>query len=264
MSQDDDGDAGVREQIDKLEEVKDFIVGFLEGAATPDPRTKALWQDDAKEAFFDVAAAYDVLRSQSPRVEEKDRPASALAFLGMAKSRVNQVSSELKTYKTDVADDLVAKFEEAFRGASQAISSKAGVPTRTTPALASQAVVKMGEDEYALLCSACGKVATVFRVEVPRLSKTGERAILLEGITKSIHLDMRNAQVIFERLEQGNLRALHEYVEHAMEGGLDAYCPTCDKVYCKEDYDLDEVWDEGFYDCTYGTCPEGHRRLLDD
>ncbi len=70
--------------------------------------------------------------------------------------------------------------------------------------------------------------------------------------------------MIFERLEQGNLRALHEYIEHMMEGGLDAYCPICDKVYCKEDYDLDEEWDEGFYDCTYGTCPHGHRRLLDD
>ncbi|MBI4280420.1 MAG: hypothetical protein HY660_18360 [Armatimonadetes bacterium] len=25
-----------------------------------------------------------------------------------------------------------------------------------------------------------------------------------------------------------------------------------------------EEWDAGFYDCSYGTCPNGHRRIIDD
>ncbi len=57
---------------------------------------------------------------------------------------------------------------------------------------------------------------------------------------------------------------MHDLLEDKLEGGLDAYCPDCDKVYCRLDYNVDEKWDEGFYDCTYGTCPQGHRRLLDD
>ena len=45
---------------------------------------------------------------------------------------------------------------------------------------------------------------------------------------------------------------------------MDAYCPTCDRVYCRDHYQTEERYDEGFYDCTYGTCPQGHRRMIDD
>ncbi len=163
MSQDDD----VREQIDRLEAVKDFIIGFLEGAATPDPRTRALWEEDAREAFFDVVAAYDMLRTPGAEDKGKDRPASAMSFLEMARGSVKQVSSELRTYKTDVAADLISKLEEAFDGAWTAISASAGVPPKgQAPAGATRTVLKLGDDDYTLSCAACGKVAAVFRVEV--------------------------------------------------------------------------------------------------
>jgi hypothetical protein len=29
-------------------------------------------------------------------------------------------------------------------------------------------------------------------------------------------------------------------------------------------YQLVTEYDDGFYDCTRGTCPEGHRRMVDD
>ncbi len=45
---------------------------------------------------------------------------------------------------------------------------------------------------------------------------------------------------------------------------LDAYCPECYKIYCRAHYDINEKWEEGFYDCSYGTCPNGHRRMIDD
>jgi hypothetical protein len=47
------------------------------------------------------------------------------------------------------------------------------------------------------------------------------------------------------------------------------YCPECDAVYCKAHWrtriqfgDDDEM--PGWYDCTYGTCPNGHVRIVDD
>jgi len=49
-----------------------------------------------------------------------------------------------------------------------------------------------------------------------------------------------------------------------MKEGVDAYCPECDRVYCEKHYNLSAVFDDGFYDCSYGTCSEGHRRKLDD
>jgi predicted RNA-binding Zn-ribbon protein involved in translation (DUF1610 family) len=42
------------------------------------------------------------------------------------------------------------------------------------------------------------------------------------------------------------------------------YCPDCELNYCGADWHAEVLWDEGFYDCTMGTCPHGHRHLLDD
>ncbi|MBX3016031.1 MAG: hypothetical protein KF832_31205 [Caldilineaceae bacterium] len=45
------------------------------------------------------------------------------------------------------------------------------------------------------------------------------------------------------------------------------YCPTCQQVYCYTHWTLETTADDdfpGWYDCTYGTCPQGHRRLIDD
>ena len=47
------------------------------------------------------------------------------------------------------------------------------------------------------------------------------------------------------------------------------YCPECDAIYCKDCWRIElEFEDEpglpGWYDCAYGTCPAGHRRMVDD
>lgn len=42
------------------------------------------------------------------------------------------------------------------------------------------------------------------------------------------------------------------------------YCPDCELNYCSDDWNAHVLVDEGFYDCTMGTCPNGHRHMLDD
>jgi hypothetical protein len=42
------------------------------------------------------------------------------------------------------------------------------------------------------------------------------------------------------------------------------YCPDCGLNYCHRDWDTYVLFDEGFYDCTKGRCPEGHEHMLDD
>jgi hypothetical protein len=42
------------------------------------------------------------------------------------------------------------------------------------------------------------------------------------------------------------------------------YCPDCGCSYCAGHWALEVLRDEGFYDCTYGTCPRGHRHKVDD
>lgn len=59
------------------------------------------------------------------------------------------------------------------------------------------------------------------------------------------------------RGEAGRLREMS--VDYAP-----CYCRGCRASYCAQHWRTEMVEDEGFYDCTYGTCPAGHRQLLDD
>jgi|SRR5215510_11745578 len=42
------------------------------------------------------------------------------------------------------------------------------------------------------------------------------------------------------------------------------YCPACACVYCRKHWVIVPEYDDGFFDCSYGTCPKGHRRLTED
>ncbi|PYP85714.1 MAG: hypothetical protein DMG65_20185 [Candidatus Angelobacter sp. Gp1-AA117] len=42
------------------------------------------------------------------------------------------------------------------------------------------------------------------------------------------------------------------------------YCAECARVYCRRHWQIFPVYDENFYDCSYGYCPENHKRLIDD
>ena len=42
------------------------------------------------------------------------------------------------------------------------------------------------------------------------------------------------------------------------------WCRGCEKPYCSRHWTTEVIMDEGFYDCTYGTCPLGHRSMIDD
>lgn len=42
------------------------------------------------------------------------------------------------------------------------------------------------------------------------------------------------------------------------------YCPTCAAVYCLKHWVVIPQYDEEFFDCSYGWCPKGHKRMLED
>lgn len=125
-------------------------------------------------------------------------------------------------------------------------------------------VVKVSEKEYHLPCSVCGDIAVSFKIGVPKFSETP--ALIYRGITHETS-NVGNAKEIFGWLEEEKISEVHFHVMKyaTMEEGIDAYCPDCDKVYCWSHYNPVEEWeDQWWYDCTYGTCPEGHKRIIHD
>ena len=71
---------------------------------------------------------------------------------------------------------------------------------------------------------------------------------------------MTLAAKVLGELEGGKISSVHSSIEE----GIDAYCPACDRIYCRDHYLMDVEYDDGFYDCTRATCPGGHRRMVDD
>jgi hypothetical protein len=113
-----------------------------------------------------------------------------------------------------------------------------------------------------LPCAVCGERAVAFAVDRHPWQDSGT-CLVFEGITRQEAFDLALAPEVFERLERGDVAGVHTLLPE----GLDAYCPACDKLYCRTHYAVEESYDddfEGWYDASYGTCPAGHRRLLDD
>ncbi|MBD3237808.1 MAG: hypothetical protein GF330_13985 [Candidatus Eisenbacteria bacterium] len=112
-------------------------------------------------------------------------------------------------------------------------------------------------------CAVCGQVALIFWWG----DFWGDEGLVIRGIVHERLAPPGTEKQILEQLEKGSIGGVHEIIKPFWKAdvGLDAYCPKCDRVYCAEHWKLEDIWEDGWwYDCTYGTCPEGHRRMVDD
>ncbi|MHA1832036.1 MAG: hypothetical protein ACTSWR_10930 [Candidatus Helarchaeota archaeon] len=125
-------------------------------------------------------------------------------------------------------------------------------------------IIKINDKEYQILCSICEKVSVIFKVG----EFFGKKGLIYSGIVHKTVLDLDYADIIFKLLDQGKISEIHSILKKTalpnIEDGIDAYCPVCDKIYCKEHYQTIEHWDNGFFDYMEGVCPEGHKRIIDD
>ncbi|MBI4279816.1 MAG: hypothetical protein HY660_15305 [Armatimonadetes bacterium] len=196
---------------------------------------------------------------------ERKYAASSRAYVEMARSRLGRVASELVSLEGAEGPRLAADLRAAFeRCRTKIFAALDPYLEKRPPAPPPHRVIKVADAEYHLPCSVCGEIAVVFKIGVPEyLDKEG---LIYMGITHSRALDLADAAEIFHRLDRDQIAKVHAFVKGhpATVEGIDAYCPQCDRIYCREHYNVVVEWDQGFYDCSYGTCPEGHRRMIDD
>ena len=252
----------IRDIIQDLEVIKDEIIKFLQNLEDLDENMKEVWISDAKEFYYNTVAAWEMLKTASEGNEK--RLDSSKGFLYAAQSRLAQSTSELETFKDSFASELISKAQNAFNKCWDAFTLEfeklIPIKDKKEPILR---VIKVSNSEYSLPCSVCGETAVIFKLGYGRLDK--EESLVFRGITHESSLRKDLAESLFQILETENLSEVHLFMKkhHGFEG-LDAYCPNCDKIYCWEHYNAREVFDDGFYDCTYGICPNGHKRMIDD
>jgi hypothetical protein len=235
-----------------LQELKDQIIAAFKARTELDDATRNIWSGDAKEMYYTVVAADGLLS----RLGDADL---GRAQLSAASSRFGQVRSELRAIG---AVELEAKLEKIFHHCHSRLSARVpAIPAaQTVPAR----VIKISPESYELPCSLCGRIAVTIHPasDKERILK----GIIVAGITRSLGLNPKDHDRIYGWLANEDLAALHRYMDHDcdIDGGLDAYCPDCDRIYCRTHYKVTEIWDEGFYDCSKATCPQGHSREIDD
>lgn len=249
----------IREHIDEIESIKDRILELSD--------IDEMWKSDVKDLYFHIVSSWQLLKS-CPSLEGvtlEERAFNAKSYLELAKDKYAQVQSELKAISGTNAVKLGGQLERAFilfsASVMDALELYLSEPVENPP---DKIVRKEGPMEFYLDCSICG--ATAIGIIASSNPEEGSEYIVYKGITSGRNLDMKSNRHIFDFLEQGNLKSLHEYLQENtfLEDGIDGYCPKCDTIYCGHHLDMEVVYDDGFYDCTYGTCPEGHRRIIDD
>ena len=117
-------------------------------------------------------------------------------------------------------------------------------------------------------CARCGRTA----VEVallpastpeqgpPRLAKD---RLVRSGFLGLVHLyqPADSLPSLYEAIASGDYAAARSF-----DSDFVAYhCRACGQAYCQRCWRLDPpVFDDIFYDYTEGTCPAGHRQMVDD
>ncbi len=250
----------IRDSIQNLEDIKDAIINFL---SLDNNSSSNAWIINAKEVYYSIVSAWAMLKTISnKKVKNLD---SAKSYLALAKSRLEQCASELKALDGE-GSKLESKLRNAFEKCRDAINTELGQfssKNEITPP--SRKVIKISETEYHLPCAICGKTAVSFVIGTPWYEKN--EALICNGIVHGGSISLSSKDKIFSWLMQDQISEVHSYFKNnsiVFEEGIDAYCPECDKIYCGVHYFTKEEWDDGFYDCTYGTCPAGHVRIIHD
>jgi hypothetical protein len=221
-------------------------------ASDLDAGLASMWASDALQVC-------DVL-------DRLDVPVTAES-LARLQSAVACVASELRDRGggDDLLDEwsrLAAPLIEDLRGRAEGSLDRTSL---SHPGLVRQiAVVRTGEQVYDLFCSVCGSRAVRFSVEPGVLD--GRPSLICQGIVWRHTFSLALADPVFALLDREDIAGTHGLLieREANPEGVDAWCPCCGRLYCRLHYHCVDEYDDGFYDVTVGTCPEGHRRVIAD
>jgi len=252
---------GIRDAITELEHVKDAIIEFWNEVAGSDDSYN-MWISDLKEMYYSITSAWTMLKGS---VKKEEYVTTSRKYLTMARSRMEQVASELQTQKNEESSALEAKLREVFDICLKQINTELKElkpESKDTPT--DKKVVKKDANTYVLPCSVCGNYCIVFLLRPS--PKTKKQTLYYSGILVETTFTHAGARKIFQWLDEENLKKVHKYLKRDIqtEEGMDGYCPECDKVYCEDHYHTWEIFDDGFYDCTKAECPQNHVRIIHD
>jgi hypothetical protein len=126
-------------------------------------------------------------------------------------------------------------------------------------------VSSASSSKAAFQCSLCGNTAAVVEILPPE----HERSLSNNHSTIRVSGFIGEERVVLSESSESALRACLARADSAALYALEQlwapfYCPACDRVYCVKHWTVVPEYDQEFFDHSYGYCPEGHRRLIED
>jgi hypothetical protein len=148
--------------------------------------------------------------------------------------------------------DEAARLEAKYAGARAIVEATEAIEPEPP-------LYGIGEDDAAdggpfarFDCATCGHPAG-------RVEFQGERVVVTSPLGRVLsRVERERAATVRDAVLTGDLATLRRFDYTPF------WCPACPASYCHRHWTTEIVMDEGFYDCTYGTCPSGHRTMLDD
>ena len=254
----------LREYVQNLEEIVEEIKNHLISLKELDESTRNIWTSDVRAFFSNAVSAWEHLATIKERKSNFKNIDESKSYLYAARNRLSQIISQLNIFPSRISSTLIEQVENSFNECWDAfwINYKELLP-EISFIKPTKRVIKISDLEYHLPCSVCGKVAVNFKIGYGRLDD--KESLVFRGITIETSLRVELVEILFKIIEDADLLGIHNFMKkyHSFEG-MDAYCPECDEIYCWEHYNAREEYDDGFYDCTYGECPRGHKRMIDD
>lgn len=121
-----------------------------------------------------------------------------------------------------------------------------------------------GDAHAVFHCSRCQKIAATVTLLSPERPES-----LSKSYTISIRDFIGHERMVMSPSSAAELGAILKQADPAALYQMERlwapfYCPTCSRNYCVDHWTVVPVYDEGFFDHSYGYCPEGHRRLIED
>jgi predicted RNA-binding Zn-ribbon protein involved in translation (DUF1610 family) len=119
-------------------------------------------------------------------------------------------------------------------------------------------------EEAIFYCRECGEIAATIKMG----ANPGQLEInfMYQGYPRLTNEQMSALRQV---MKEGNQAKIVEALGQILQPGIhnlfvSFYCPQCAAPYCARHWNPRPRFDEGMYDCTYGTCPKGHHYLIDD
>jgi hypothetical protein len=114
-------------------------------------------------------------------------------------------------------------------------------------------------------CTECGRPAgtlTLVPSHAPNLlGRAGPTLVLMSFLgSMSPPVETNEYESVREALDRHDAAAFYKRDSELAP----FWCPRCERVYCGSHWMQETFFDDGFFDCIYGTCPQGHRRMLWD